>query len=170
MSELGVQSWSMLAADLGPQNPLSPLDNRQKPKFEFVSRTPDEILGSKSWGHVADILPCTLQDGYSRHLHPRGLPASIRPTGRIRLLWAQASLAEGDLVTVLNFHREMVIPVDLDEGEKSLSDLWFDYHTRRVNLDEPAPFTSDLGAHISQKYPIPAEIDFSMIMEDYPGE
>ena len=90
------------------------------------------------------------------------LPWLIRLNGRIRLLQAQAALAENELVTVARFFAEKVILSDLREGESSLTDLWFAYHARRVSIEENVPLTDTLRARIREEYPLPEEFDFSM--------
>lgn len=77
MSELSIQTWTMPAAALGPQNPLPPLFHRKKPQFEGVSQIPDEVLENMSYGHVSSILPYTLQDGYSRELQFREFQVAV---------------------------------------------------------------------------------------------
>ena len=77
MSELSVQTWSMPAADLGPDNPLPPLTTRKRLQFENISGIPDEVLENMAYGHVSTLLPYTLQDGYTRQLHPRQFRVAV---------------------------------------------------------------------------------------------
>jgi hypothetical protein len=88
------------------------------------------------------------------------LPHSIRSIGRIRLLEAQAALAEGELQIVEQFFSNQVIVADLREGENSLTDLWFGYHERRLSIDENIPVDDSLRARVRAEFPLPEEIDF----------
>jgi hypothetical protein len=98
------------------------------------------------------------------------LPGSIRMSGRIRLLEAQAALAENKLTMVASFFEEQVIVDDLREGERTLADLWFAYHARRVSNEENIPLSDDLKKRVSEKLPLPEEFDFSMTAEANLGE
>lgn len=69
MSELRIQTWRMPATDLGPDNPFPALSTRKKHRFENIIGIPDEIIENMTYGHVPNILPYTLQDGYDRQLH-----------------------------------------------------------------------------------------------------
>lgn len=115
---------------------------------------------------------CLLEAGHTQEWLEllKELPQSIRSTGRIRLLQAQAALAENKLATVARFFEDKVIIYDLREGESSLTDLWFAYHARRVSIEENMPLTGSLRASIREKYPLPEEFDFSMTPGDIPGE
>jgi hypothetical protein len=79
MSELRIVKWSMLAADLGPENPLPPFSSRQ----ELHARTnvgpdiPDEMVRNMAYGHVPSILPYTMQDGYTRDKKRRDFQAAV---------------------------------------------------------------------------------------------
>ncbi|HZD55864.1 MAG TPA: DUF5107 domain-containing protein, partial [Anaerolineales bacterium] len=77
MSELSVQTWSMPAADLGPDNPLPPLTTRKRLQFENISGIPDEVLENMAYGHVSTLLPYTLQDEYTRQIHPRQFRVAV---------------------------------------------------------------------------------------------
>ncbi len=98
------------------------------------------------------------------------LPLSIRSTGRIRLLQAQAALAENKLATVARFFEDKVTICDLREGEISLTELWFAFHTKQVSIEENVPLTGSLRARIREEYPLPEEFDFSMTSGDTLGE
>ncbi|MFA9403633.1 MAG: DUF5107 domain-containing protein [Anaerolineales bacterium] len=78
MSELRIQSLRMPAADLGPDNPLPPLFPRNPPfKLEHDSGYPEDMLGNMSIGHLALVLPYTLQDQYSRELEPKEFQVAV---------------------------------------------------------------------------------------------
>ncbi len=107
---------------------------------------------------------CLIEAGCSREWlqQVQDLPPSIRSTGRIRLLEAQAALAEGELQVVEQFFSNQVIVADLREGENSLTDLWFGYHERRLSIDENVPVDEYLRARVRAEFPLPEEIDFRM--------
>jgi hypothetical protein len=92
----------------------------------------------------------------------RTLAPSIRCVGRVRLLEAQAALAVGDLERVERFFADRVVIPDLREGETSLSDLWFDYHERRLSVMAGIPGGDTLRARVRREFPVPDEFDFRM--------
>jgi len=55
-------------------------------------------------------------------------PDSVRTAGRVRLLEGQAALALRDLDRVAEVLDSRAIIDDLREGERSLSNLWFEFH------------------------------------------
>jgi hypothetical protein len=92
----------------------------------------------------------------------QGLPQSMRSNGRIRLLEAQAAVAEGELNVVENFFKEEVVVADLREGETSLSDLWFDYQTLKLSIDENLPMDHPRVVQGRENLHLPDRIDFRM--------
>jgi tetratricopeptide (TPR) repeat protein len=72
MTTLTVETRSMPAADLGPENPLPPLNNqRDLHEITDLPGIPEDMLRNMSYGHVPNILPYTVQDGYTRHRVPK---------------------------------------------------------------------------------------------------
>jgi tetratricopeptide (TPR) repeat protein len=135
-----------------------------------------ELL-TKALRTVPHLLPLAIESG--RCLLAAGLnqewmvllnelPQLIQSNGRIRLLEAEAASAEDKLTTVAQFFEEEVIVDDLREGELSLTDLWFDYQTRRVSIEENVPLTNSLKEQIRERYPLPEKFDFSLISENTP--
>jgi predicted Zn-dependent protease len=90
------------------------------------------------------------------------LPASIRAAGRICLLEARAALAVSDFKTVERILAEKPIVADMREGEESLSDLWLDYHARRLSAAENLPLDDALRARALREFPVPQMFDFRM--------
>ena len=88
------------------------------------------------------------------------LPASLRGHGRIRLLEAQAALRGGKLAVVAAFLGDRIVPVDLREGESSLSELWYAYHERRLREESRSELGVDLKELVRKEYPVPPELDF----------
>jgi hypothetical protein len=100
------------------------------------------------------------------------LADSVRQAGRVKLLEGQAALDVGDLARVKRLFSEAgelarFEIADLREGERSLSQLWFEYHERRLAAQEGIPidqFLRERGgrARVRAEYPVPPEIDFRM--------
>ena len=90
------------------------------------------------------------------------LPESVRGVGRVRLLQAQAALAVGDFEAVARVFAENPVVDDMREGEISLSQLWFDFHERRLSAAESVPIEDALRARVRQEFPVPKEFDFRM--------
>ena len=69
MSELRVQKLKLPAAGLGQQNPLPAFFPERHPlQVEMPADLSTEVLGDASYAHVTNILPYSLQDGYTRNL------------------------------------------------------------------------------------------------------
>jgi hypothetical protein len=90
------------------------------------------------------------------------LHGSVRSVGRVRLLEAQAALSAGDFETVTAIFAEKPVVDDMREGEISLSQLWFDFHERRLSAAEDVPIDDALRARVRREYPVPQEFDFRM--------
>ena len=90
------------------------------------------------------------------------LPGPVRRAGRIRLLEGQAALDAGDLGRVERVLAAKLVIEDLREGERSLSHLWFDYHTQRLSAEENVPIDDALRARVRSEFPVPQELDFRM--------
>jgi hypothetical protein len=79
MSELKLKTWSMPAADLGSENPFPPLVNNQELHIaqSVDPAVPDEIRQNMTYGHVPNILPYAMQDGYNRERKPRDFRVAV---------------------------------------------------------------------------------------------
>ena len=69
MSELRFETLTMPGADVGPENPLPPLrrgGQPRKPDPERYPGFPPEMLRNMAYGNVANYLPYTMQDQYTR--------------------------------------------------------------------------------------------------------
>ena len=78
MSELRIETWTMPAASLGPENPLPPL--RAQDELHAMERAPGvpaAMLRNMAYGRVPNILPYAMQDGYTRDLHPTGCRVAV---------------------------------------------------------------------------------------------
>ena len=79
MSELKIKTWSMPAADLGAENPFPPLSSNQElHNAQSVDpAVPVEIRQNMTYGHVPNILPYAVQDGYNRERKPRDFRVAV---------------------------------------------------------------------------------------------
>lgn len=67
MSELRFEQLTILAADLGPENPLP----------QLVAGADLHTNDEKSFGKLNDMLPYTVQDGYNRQKNPRAFRTAV---------------------------------------------------------------------------------------------
>lgn len=72
MSELRIDTWRIPAADVGPENPLPPLD---KPRLQPVLSGKSE--DDPTAGYLQDYLPYTVQDGYTRNRQMTDLKVAV---------------------------------------------------------------------------------------------
>lgn len=81
MSELRFETLSIFAADLGPENPLPPLqstrDIHAASQLQDIPGIPDDVLRNMAYGHIPNIMPYTMQDGYNRRKHPRDFSVAV---------------------------------------------------------------------------------------------
>ncbi|MCZ7545460.1 MAG: DUF5107 domain-containing protein [Anaerolineae bacterium] len=85
MSELRLETWSMPAADLGPENPLPPLRHfRELHAIESAPGIPEAMLANMAYGHVPNTLPYAMQDGYARALQERAFRVAVLENETLR--------------------------------------------------------------------------------------
>jgi hypothetical protein len=86
MSELKIKTWSMLSADLGSENPFPPLLSNQELHIaqSVDPAVPSEIRQNMTYGHLPNILPYTMQDGYNRERKPRDFRAAVLENNVLR--------------------------------------------------------------------------------------
>ena len=86
MSELKIKTWSMPAADLGSENPFPPLlSNQELHIAQSVDPTvPDEIRQNMTYGHLPNILPYAMQDGYNRERKPQDFRVAVLENDLLR--------------------------------------------------------------------------------------
>ena len=100
-----------MAADLGPENPLPPLLNeRELHEVSYAEGVPQEMLEQIAYGHLPNILPYTLQDGYTRNRYEQKLKVAVLENETLKAtflldyggrLWSLLHKPSGrDLVTV----------------------------------------------------------------------
>lgn len=90
------------------------------------------------------------------------LSETVRAAGRMRLLEARSALAVGDLQTVRRLFDKGFVIEDLREGERSLSDLWFAYHEKRISAEEDVSIDDSLRERVRRDFPVPPALDFRM--------
>ncbi|MFN2232585.1 MAG: hypothetical protein ACK2U1_00050 [Anaerolineales bacterium] len=90
------------------------------------------------------------------------LPTSMQTLGRMRLLNAQSALKLGYLIKVKQFFDDGVVVEDLREGEKALSDLWFEYHKQLASAEKDFDTDISILNQIREDYQLPPEFDFRM--------
>jgi len=93
------------------------------------------------------------------------LPPDIHTAGRVKLLEAQAALILGRFQQVQDFFAGTVVIPDLREGDRSLSELWYDWQVQRLSTLESVPVDDELRKRVRQDYPVPAGYDFSMVLD-----
>ena len=85
MTTLRITTWTMPAADLGPDNPLPALrGERELHALDEGSNVPQEMVDSLIWGQPANILPYTRQDGYNRERRPRDFRVAVLENETLR--------------------------------------------------------------------------------------
>ncbi len=79
VSELRIETWTMPAADLGPDNPLPPLRAVQDVHQSDLGddAIPADMRRNMAYGHITTLLPYTLQDGYDRQHRPRDFRVAV---------------------------------------------------------------------------------------------
>ncbi|MEI7437288.1 MAG: DUF5107 domain-containing protein, partial [bacterium] len=83
------------------------------------------------------------------------LPESLRNTGRIVVLEGRAALAAGDLERVAQILKAPPTVDDMQEGEVSLTDIWFGLHEQRLSHAGKIPVDDGLKARVRRDYPPP---------------
>ena len=78
-NQLTIQRWTMPAANLGAENPLPPILTSQE--LHIAQRVhpdvPEEMRANMRYGHLPNILPYTIQDGYDRERKPRDFRVAV---------------------------------------------------------------------------------------------
>jgi hypothetical protein len=79
MSELIIKTWSMPSADLGSENPFPPLLKDQELHIaqSVDPGVPGEIRQNMTYGHLPNILPYAMQDGYNRERKRRDFRVAV---------------------------------------------------------------------------------------------
>ncbi len=91
------------------------------------------------------------------------LAPEIRANERIEILSTFAALKAGDLESIEKlFEREFAT---IREGEVTLTDIWFEYHARKIAVAENITLDESLRKRVKREFPPPQRIDFRVINE-----
>jgi tetratricopeptide (TPR) repeat protein len=76
---LTARALTLLAASLGPENPLPPLGDGAADlhKITELDHLPPDMRDNITYGALPSVLPCLEQDGYDRDRRPRDLPSLV---------------------------------------------------------------------------------------------
>ncbi len=86
------------------------------------------------------------------------LPDDMREDEHLTLIGAKAALETGHIEEVPPiFEREFA---SVREGETKLTDLWFEYHGRRIAAAEGLELDDQLRARVREELPAPYKLDF----------
>ena len=78
MSQLRLETIIMPAADLGDENPLPPIQGGgDLHAIAATSAIPDEMVQNMALGHLPNVMPYTMQDGYTRHRQDREFKTAV---------------------------------------------------------------------------------------------
>lgn len=91
------------------------------------------------------------------------VPEEVGKNERIRILWAKAALQTGHPGELEGFFDTEFATVR--EGEATLTDLWFEYHERRIASEQGVSVTNEIRKGVRRDFPLPAKIDFRMRAE-----
>lgn len=92
----------------------------------------------------------------------RGFPIAYSQNGRICLLTCQAALLLNDFERVQGILEEGIQIVDYREGEDALTQLWLDFHMKRISAAEGLPMDAALRRRVEQEFPLPTALDYRM--------
>ena len=93
----------------------------------------------------------------------RSLDDATKKNERIRILSAKAALELGEFNEV-----EQLFDQDfatIREGELTLSEIWFEFHERRIAAAEKIKIDENLRERVRKEFPPPRKIDFRMIAQ-----
>lgn len=128
MSELRIENWTMLVADLGAENPLPFFDFPwpSPPVVEATGGVPAEIARQSQYGRLRGPLPYALQDDYARRRRPRAVRVAVLENDHLRAtflleyggrLWSLQDKATGRELLAVN---KTLQPANL-----ALRNAWF---------------------------------------------
>jgi hypothetical protein len=117
----------LLAAELGPESPLPPFTGLQRlPDPSFSPELPPDMRDRIAYGRLANPLPYALQNGYTRDLRQRDIPALWLANDRLEALllpglggrlWSLRELPAGRDLVFTNRR--------LQFANFALTDAWF---------------------------------------------
>jgi hypothetical protein len=88
MNDLRIESLTMPAVKLGPENPLPPLA-REKTDLgiELAPDLPAEMLENITYGRISSVLPYAIQDGFDRHLEETSFKVAVLENDVLRAIF-----------------------------------------------------------------------------------
>ncbi len=88
MTELRIEHWTMPGAELGAENPLPSLERDvDLHQVEVSAALPADMRENISYGHVPNILPYTMQDGYTRQRKPMTFKVAVLENDILRAVF-----------------------------------------------------------------------------------
>lgn len=110
MTTLKVENYELMAADLGPENPLPQFRHTEKRWVLHLDDTvPADVAAGMQYGDLWRVLPYRMQDGYNRVRQPRQFRSVVLENERLQAtfipslggrLWALLDKGTGrDLIT-----------------------------------------------------------------------
>lgn len=90
------------------------------------------------------------------------MPEPVREYPRMRVLEARAALAAGELDRARALIEDPFEVPDIREGERSLSDIWFELQEKRLAAREGVPIDEELRQRVRKDYPPPPHLEFRM--------
>ncbi len=118
-----------------------------------------------------DLLPLLIETGMAMIAAGRAasflelldtVPAAIRRHGRVTLLEVQAGMAADELERVGRLFDGGFEIDDYREGDEILTELWAQYHARRLSNAENIPLDAALIERVEREFPLPRAFDFRM--------
>ena len=83
--------------------------------------------------------------------------------GRLLAQRAEAAIAQKDFAAAQEILDDESWEIaDMREGERLLSDLWYQLHTARLAEKEGTEIDESFKARIQQEFPVPKRLDFRM--------
>lgn len=90
------------------------------------------------------------------------LSDSIRGTGRIRLLEAQAALAVDDLTRAGALLESELVITDIREGEGGPAHLWYSYQAKRLAAAEGVAVNDEIKERVRREFPPPSYLEYRL--------
>ena len=97
---------------------------------------------------------------HSALTHASGAQHRLASNERLRIMATTAAIRLGRLDGIETFFGDEFATIR--EGEVVLSDLWFEYQTRRVSQTQGVPIYRKLRDQVRREFPPPRHIDFRM--------
>ena len=121
-------------------------------------------LSPGMWQLAAEYFQALLKAGLKERVIEsyKSLCEELKNHGRLRYLMAVAAIELDDIETVEKLFEDGIVIADMQEGEVSLSDLWFRLQEKRVSAKENIPIDEKFQERIRTEFPPPVEIDFRM--------